>query len=85
MGSPATFANSLTEGSIGCGDEFSMNFEWRGFFEPVFELVDELPRILIPRTSVNKGKGGEGRGHSTMALQVLPVRVGVRFLGLAHR
>jgi hypothetical protein len=42
-------------------------------------------RIALPRTWVNKGKGGEGRGHSTMALQVLPVRVGVRFLGLAHR
>ena len=45
----------------------------------------EVRRIPIPRTWVNKGKGGEGRGHSTMALQVLPVRVGVRFLGLAHR
>jgi hypothetical protein len=45
----------------------------------------ELRRIPIPRTPVNKGKGGEGQGHSTMALQVLPVRVGVRFLGLAHR
>jgi hypothetical protein len=53
--------------------------------EAMHYLGYELPRIPIPRTWVNKGKGGEGRGHSTMALQVLPVRVGVRFLGLAHR
>ena len=45
--------------------------------------ASEFRRILIPRTSVNKGKGGEGRGHSTMALQVLPVGAGVRFLRLA--
>ena len=44
-----------------------------------------LRRIHIPGSWVNKGEGGEGRGPSTMALQVLPVRVGVRFLGLAHR
>jgi hypothetical protein len=45
----------------------------------------ELLRIPILGTWVNKGKGGEGRGYSPMALQVLSVRVGVRFLGLAHR
>ena len=47
------------------------------------DLGYELPRIPLPRTPVNKGKK-KGRGHSTMALQVLPVRVGVRFLRLAH-
>jgi hypothetical protein len=48
-----------------------------------FQAEVQLRRKLIPRTSVNKGKGGEGRGHSTIALQVLPVGAGVRFLRLA--
>src|SRR5215208_8389901 len=47
------------------------------------DLGCELPRIPIPRTTVNKGKR-EGRGQLTMALQMLPVRVGVRFLRLAY-
>jgi len=40
-------------------------------------LSDFLDSFLLGRW-VNKGKR-EGRGHSTMALQVLPVRGGVRF------
>jgi hypothetical protein len=45
-------------------------------------LSDFLDSFLLGRW-VNKGKR-EGRSHSTMALQVLPVRGGLRFLRLAH-
>jgi hypothetical protein len=43
---------------------------------PFLANFGELP---FPVSRVNKGKGGEGRGYSTMALQVLPVGGGVRF------
>jgi hypothetical protein len=46
-------------------------------------LLTELLRIPIPRTPVNKGKR-KGGGQLTMALQMLPVRVGVRFFRLAY-
>src|SRR5215213_159319 len=61
---------------------------WRGDFMGYWGVVMqdpacELPRIPIPRTSVNKDEK-KGRGQLTMALQILPVRVGVRFLRLAY-
>src|SRR5215211_7656164 len=52
-------------------------------FAEFYKSEVQLRRIPIPRTPVNKDEK-KGRGQLTMALQMLPVRVGVRFLRLAY-
>src|SRR5215208_6935363 len=52
-------------------------------FVEFYKSEVQLRRIPIPRTPVNKGKR-KGGGQLTMALQMLPVRVGVRFFRLAY-